>query len=197
MGLSGSKFDRVLAEERAFIESTEAKKFHQGLKFLGIMLGAQTHEWDGSAKPDGFWNLAHSIGFVFEAKTEEFNSGSLSIGTVRQALTHEKCVRDDKLLPDFAACHTIVITPRTTIEPEAMRHAGDLLYCSHSELIAMFDKAAAALTELRLVAPTHNQDLLPAEAIEIYRKHGVFGEDVIAFFLQKRLSQMSANFIRT
>lgn len=153
LGLTGSKFDRMMTEQRTFIRAREAKKFHQGLKFLGRMLGANvSHEWEGDAKPDGFWRFGFVDGNVFEAKTQEFSDGDVAVKTVRQALTHEKCVRDDGFLPEFGTCVTVVVSPRTTIENEARRHAAGLLYCSHAALIDLFDKAAAALTELRTIA---------------------------------------------
>ena len=190
LGLAGSKFDRVLAEQRAFIRTTDAKKFHQGLRFLGRMLGAISHEWEGDAKPDGFWRFDHSEGFVFEAKTQEFSKGAISVKTVRQALTHEKCVRDDSLLPGFAACVTIVVSPRNTIEPEARTHAQKLLYCPHAAVMELFDKAATALTELRTIAPKLSQDLLLAEAIKIYEKCGCLPKSVKCLLLSKKLADL-------
>ncbi|MGZ4965131.1 MAG: DEAD/DEAH box helicase family protein, partial [Limisphaerales bacterium] len=87
LGAKGPKYDRAIAEQRAFITSREPKKFHQGLAFLGRLLGATVHQWEGDAKPDGFWNLAYQRGFVFEAKTQELVEGSVSVTTVRQSLT--------------------------------------------------------------------------------------------------------------
>jgi hypothetical protein len=67
----GSQFDRTLAEKRGFIQATDAKKFHQGLAFLGRMLGATSNEFEGDAKPDGLWRFGLLDGFVFEAKTQD------------------------------------------------------------------------------------------------------------------------------
>lgn len=188
--LAGSRFDRAVAEQRSFIRSTDAKRFHQGLNSLGRMLGATTHEWTGDAKPDGFWRFGILNGFVFEAKTQEFCDGAISVKTVRQALTHEKCVRDDSLLPPFAHCATVVISPRITIESEAHKHAGKLFYCAHAGLADLFEKAAAALTELRTVAPNISQDLLLSEAIKIYSKHGCLPKTVEALLVGRRLTEL-------
>jgi hypothetical protein len=190
LGLAGSKFDRVLAEKRGFIRTTDAKKFHQGLRFLGKMLGATSHEWDGDAKPDGFWRFGLSEGFVFEAKTQEFSEGAISVKTVRQALTHEKCVRDDALLPGFGASATVVVSPRNVIESEARTHAQKLFYCPPAALMELFDKAATALTELRTVARKLSQDLLLAEATMIYEKHGCLPKLVKALLMSKKLADL-------
>jgi hypothetical protein len=190
LGLKGPKFDRAIAEQRNFIRATEAKKFHQGLRFLGTMLGAASREWEGDAKPDGFWRFGLTEGVVFEAKTQEFSSGAISVKTVRQALTHEKCVRDDSLLPHFASCATVIVSPRIAIDSEARAHAGKLYYCPHQKLIELFDGAAAALTELRTVASNLSQDLLLAEAIKIWGKHGCLPKSVKASVWSQKLTDL-------
>lgn len=191
LGVVGSKFDRVLAEQRSFIRATDAKKFHQGLRFLGRMLGASiSHEWDGDAKPDGFWRFGLSDGFVFEAKTQEFSNALISVKTVRQALTHEKCVRDDALLADFATCASLVVSPRVSIECEARTHAQKLYYCPHQALMDLFDKASTALTELRTIASKLSQDHLLAEAITIYGKHGCDPKSVETLLLSRKLADL-------
>jgi hypothetical protein len=192
VGLVGPKFDRILAEQSAFIRATEANKFHQGLNFLGRMLGAISHVWEGNAKPDGFWSFGFSVGFIFEAKTEELVAGSITVKTVRQALTHEKCVRDDALVPAFAPCYTIVVSPRTTIETDASTHAKGLFHCQHDALIELFDRASAALTELRTVASNKSQDLILAEALKIYAKNGCLPKSVNILLLSKRLADLPA-----
>jgi hypothetical protein len=188
--VTGSRFDRALAEQRSFIRSKDAKQFHQGLNFLGRMLGAVTHEWTGDAKPDGFWRFGILNGFVFEAKTQEFCEGTISVRTVRQAMTHDKCVRDDALLPPFARCATVIISPRGAIESEAHKHADKLFYCAHAGLTDLFEKAAGALTELRTIAPNVSQDLLLGEAIKIYTKHGCVPKMVEALLTGRRLTEL-------
>ena len=190
LGLTGSKFDRVLADKRQFIAGTDAKKFHQGLEFLGKMTGAVTHQWSGDGKPDGFWNIAYWRAFVFEAKTDEVTDAPISLASVRQALTHAKCVRDDRLLPAHTPLQTVVISPRSTIETEARNHAGNLLYCSHETIVNLFDRASAALTELRAIAAKTSQEELPDEALKIYAKHQVLPDAVVSLLSDVNLVNM-------
>jgi len=190
LGLTGSKFDRSIAEKRQFIAGTEAKKFHQALEFLGKMLGAITHQWEGDGKPDGFWNLGFWRAFVFEAKTDEHEASPLSLASVRQALTHAKCVRDDRLLPDHTPLQSVVISPRSAIDDEARRHAGDLLYCSHVQIVEIFDRAAAALTELRTITAKTSQEELPDEALKIYSKHHALPDTIVLILSEMGLVKM-------
>lgn len=190
LGLTGSKFDRVIAEKREFIAGTEAKKFHQGLEFLGKMVGAFTHQWDGNGKPDGFWNLAFWRSFVFEAKTDEIPNAPIALASVRQALTHSKCVHDDRLLPPHTQLQTVVISPRSTVDDEARKHAGDLFYCSHTKVVEFFDRAAAALTEVRTIAANTSQEELPYEAFRIYAKHKALPDAVASMLSAVTLAKM-------
>jgi hypothetical protein len=121
---------------------------------------------------------------------QEFSNGAISVKTVRQALTHERCVRDDALLADFATCATVVISPRVVIEPEARTQAQQIFYCPHEALVDLFDKAAAALTELRTVASNLSQDLFLAEATKIYGKHVCLPKSVKALLLSKKLADL-------
>jgi len=190
LGLTGTKFDRVIAEQRQFIAGNEAKKFHQGLEFLGKAVGATTHQWNGDGKPDGFWNIAFWRAYVFEAKTDEVADAPISLASVRQALTHAKCVRDDRLLPTHTSLHTVVISPRSTIDVEARKHAANLLYCSHAQIVALFDQAVAALTELRTITAKTSQEELPDEALKIYAKFHVLPEHVDSLLSGGGISKM-------
>jgi hypothetical protein len=190
LGLRGPKFDRTIATKREFIAGTEANKFHQGLEFLGKMVGAITHQWSGNGKPDGFWNLVFWRSFVFEAKTDETPNAPISLTTVRQALTHQRCVYDDRLLPPHTQLHTVVISPRSTIDDEARRHASDLLYCSHSHIIELFDRAAAALTEVRTIAVESSPEELRDKALQIYIRHRVMPDTVASMLSAVTLATM-------
>lgn len=188
--LRSSKFDRAIAEKREFISGTEAKKFHQGLEFLGKMVGAITHKWKGDGKPDGFWNLAFWRSFVFEAKTDEIPNAHITLASVRQALTHPKCVSDDRLLPQHTQLQTVVISPRSTIDDEARKHAGDLFYCSHAQMVELFDRAAAALTEVRTIAAKTSREDLLDESLRIYAKHKALPDAVASILTAVTLVKM-------
>ena len=154
------------------------------------MVGAITHQWDGNGKPDGFWNLAFWRSFVFEAKTDEIANAPITLASVRQALTHPKCVRDDRLLPTHTQLQTVVISPRATIDDEARNHAGDLFYCSHAQMVELFDRVAAALTEVRTIAAKTSQEELPDDALKIYAKHKALPDAVASMFTAVNLVKM-------
>ncbi len=191
VGTTGAKFGRLIAEQRDFIAATEAKKFHQGLEFLGKLLGARTHVWpEGSPTPDGFWGFGFTTGYTFEAKTDQFTAGTIGISTVRQAKTHERCVEQEKLLPTHAVCHTVVVSPRTMLERDVRIHCDDLYHCSHAAAVDLFDKAAAAFTAFRTIAAKVDTGTLADEAERIYRAHGCFVDDVGSVLRSRKLADL-------
>ena len=42
----------------------------------------------------------------------------------------------------------------------------------------------------RTSSPTSDQDLLPTEAVEIYRRHGLDFKTIVALLTEKKLSQL-------
>ena len=112
--IQGGKYDREVAKVLSNIECQEADQFENGLQILGKMLGAQTHRWDKDEQgtPDGLWIFGSWCAFVFEAKTGENPDKTISLGTLRQANTHEARVRADNLLPNFIPCITVIISPK-------------------------------------------------------------------------------------
>jgi hypothetical protein len=189
-GIQGSKSERRIAELRKFISSTTANQFHQGLEWLGKMLGANSKQWKASGAPDGCWQFGNWFAGVFEAKTEEFTAGHISLKTVRQAATHARTAKQDNTIPHSTATQTAIISPRASIAKDAVIHAAEMYYLSHEGVIQLFDRAAAAFEELRFAAPDIEGQQLRERAIEIYKKHGVFMSDVRDLLTSARLDSL-------
>jgi hypothetical protein len=152
LGLKGSKFSRRTTELRGFISSTNSDQFHQWLEWLGRFVGATTKQWSSDGAPDGLWLFENWWAAVFEATTQEFNTGHVTLTTVQQAKAHEFTAKHDKSVPNATRTQTILISPRVTISKDALPHAGSMSLVTQHELITLFDKAVAALQEVRLLA---------------------------------------------
>jgi Type III restriction enzyme, res subunit/Helicase C-terminal domain len=187
LGLKGKKYHKRMVELRRFISSTNADQFHQGLEWLGQLLGAESKQWKTSGTPDGMWQFGMWFAAVFEAKTDEFSAASIALKTVRQASTHEHTAKHDKSLPKTVSTATVVISPRNTIAKDALPHAAEMRLVSHSEIIDLFDKAAASFEEVRLLAPDMSEHELRGKAVEVYKKNGVYMSQVRDFLLRTRL----------
>jgi hypothetical protein len=191
LGIQGSKYHRKISELREFISSTGANRFHQGLEWLGKLLGASSKQWKTSGAPDGCWQFGTWFAVVFEAKTEEFTEGHISLKTVRQATTHGRTAKQDNTIPQSTPTQTIIISPRETIAKDAVAHAEAMYRLSHEEIVDLFNKAAAAFEELRLTAPDIGSQRLRERAVEIYTKHGVYMSDVRSLLISVPLKSLS------
>ena len=190
LGIQGRKSERRIAQLRKFISSTTANQFHQGLEWLGKLLGANSKQWKASGAPDGCWQFGNWFATVFEAKTEEFTAGHISLRTVRQAATHEHTAKQDNSIPYSTETQTVIISPRMSIAKDAVIHVAEMCYLSHEGGIRLFDRATTAFEELRLAAPDIEGQQLRERAIEIYKKHGVFISDVRDLLRSSRLDSL-------
>jgi hypothetical protein len=190
MGRLGTKCKKALAEHRTLIQAKESKSFEQGLEMLGRLLGAEAKRFTEDGAPDGFWRFGDWHAFVFEAKTDESKHGGISLNTVRQAATHEQAVRSKKLLPDYVPCSTVVISPRTAIDKLALPSAGEMLYVSHSEVVALFDAASKAFEEVRAASVGNTDEVLRERFLQHYKHRKLSMQSVVQFLQKKRLDAL-------
>jgi hypothetical protein len=169
LGRLGTKCKKTLAEHRTLIQAKDSKSFEQGLEMLGRLLGAEAKRFTEDGAPDGFWRFGDWHAFVFESKTDESKQGSISLNTVRQAATHEQAVRSKKLLPDYVPCSTVIISPRTTISKLALPSAGNMLYVSHADIIALFDGASKTFEEVRAASVGNTDEVLRERFLQHYK----------------------------
>jgi hypothetical protein len=196
LGLKGAKHHKRITELRKFISSKEANQFHQGLEWLGKLLGATGKQWESSGTPDGAWQFGAWFATVFEAKTEEFKDGPISLKTVRQARTHEHTAKHDHSIPQTVSTSTVIISPRATIAKDALPHVGEMYLVSHDAIIQLFDKAALAFEEVRLIAPDTTEHELRGQAVGIYQKHGVYMPQIRETLTRLRLDSSQKSAIR-
>jgi hypothetical protein len=185
LGRVGKRCVPILAEHRTHIQATESKRFEKVLEMLGRLLGAEAKNFIGQeGAPDGLWLFGDWLAFVFEAKTDERDGDGISFSTVRQAGRHEATVRAMKLLPDYVPCKTVVISPRKALDPLAVPHAGEMLYMSRGDIIALFDRASQAFREVRDASSGNTDEVLRERFLSHYTDRKLSMQDV-ADLLQK------------
>lgn len=188
--IRGKRYQREVAKvEKDLSAVNDAKAFERGLLILGQMLGARVHQWTTDGAPDGLWMFGDWLAFVFEAKTDE-KPDSLSLKNVRQALTHEQLVRSEKRIPDYMPCMTVVISNHPALHNLATPHTGELWHLTQGDIVNLFKKASAALSQLRDHVGTVTEETAQAEAEKTYRMEGVFMPDVQESLLKIPLRSM-------
>src|SRR5262249_24240008 len=135
LSITGTKYQKRIVAARTLIESSNWRKFEQGLEALGNLLGATSTRFKGDGEPDGLWVFGDWHAVVFEAKTDEEVKAGVSLRTVRQAKSHEQTARAMKLLPPYPPCTTIIVSPRTTLHRLAAPHASSLFYMSPGDVV--------------------------------------------------------------
>jgi hypothetical protein len=190
LGLKGAKHHKRIVELRRFIASTDANQFHQGLEWLGKLLGATSKQWKTSGTPDGVWQFGTWFAAVFEAKTDEFSAAHIALKAIRQARTHEHTAKHDNSIPKTTPTATVIISPRSTISADALPHAADMRLVSHSDVIGLFEKAATSFEEVRLLAPDMNEHELRSKAVDVYEKNGVYMPQVRELLTRTRLDSI-------
>lgn len=163
LGTVGSKFEKSLKEHDELIKNTSADKFDRALTELGKMLGFDAEKPDGTGAPDSVWRLSNDYVLLFESKSDESSSDGISISTCRQAQGHLNWQKSRPFFSQHATMLSIVISPRTFLDKDALPHAGDLYYQNIENIRKLFTETGNCLRTIRSKSP----DLEPEQRISL------------------------------
>lgn len=156
----GSKFQRHVDSLLADLASADAKSFERGLGTLGRLLGFTVFDRSATdekkAIPDAIWSLEHAIVIGWEAKSGDTGSGPIPIDDVRQARLHVDWIKDQLKLKDASAITIVFASPRISLDPEAVKFAGDLRYMTPADVCTLASEAVNAAARVR--SETHGAD---------------------------------------
>lgn len=190
-GLVGKKFSMRIAETRKGLECKDSgKKFEAALLILGTMLGCLASNSDEKGAPDGLWEFVDGSGIVFEAKSEEQSDGVISLGKVRQALTHEDWLRQHEKVPADMKLKTVFATYQDSIESSAQKCAADLRYVNIKGVISLFERVSKTLTEIRNQARNLSEEAMSELIDKRYRDAKLTHKAVAAALTEARLSEL-------
>lgn len=186
----GPRFERNLNAARENIFSDSAKRFGEGLRALGQMLGCESKLWADDGAPDGLWVLVDNKAIVFEAKTEETPTNSVALKGVRQALTHGEWLRSSNEIPEETNVFTDFITHQSTIKIEAQKVAEDLRYITVQEMRDLFTRAATLINSVRTRARTMSDENLRELIDQMYREANLTHDDLLRLLLARELRNL-------
>jgi hypothetical protein len=149
LGMVGAGFDRAMLDLARFVQETDAAAFDRALTELGQMLGFGAHKPSEAATPDAVWNLGTAYVILFEAKSDESPEGSISVSTCRQAQGHKDWQTNRPFFTQAALIKTVIVSPRTSLSPDAVPHAKDLYHVSTDDIRDLFASAEACLRRIR------------------------------------------------
>ncbi|MGH3712034.1 MAG: DEAD/DEAH box helicase [Micromonosporaceae bacterium] len=150
---SATKFDKIASQMLAALAKPDASGYEQALVTLGKLLGAESSKPSGKGRADAVW-VWPSLWITIEAKSEQMTSGTLSMDYVRQANTHLDSLRADLDGEPPAGSASVVVSPRTIVDPDAVPIATQHLHLVHpSVVLGIASGAVSAWKHIRMAVP--------------------------------------------
>jgi DEAD/DEAH box helicase/Helicase C-terminal domain len=149
LGSTGPGFSRKMTEVGGLLKQKESSKFDRGMAELGKLLGFSSWKPGSQAAPDCVWQLGNDLALLFEGKSEESPEGPVSVEDCRQASGHLKWASSEQGLKGCKSVLSILVTPRSSLDKNALPHAKDLYLTKPSDLWRIFERAQAMLMTVR------------------------------------------------
>lgn len=150
---SSAKLDRHTGKMLADLAEKDHTRYEPGLTALGALLGAEAYKPAGQGRADSVW-VWPTLWITLEAKSEQEGDGLLSMDYVRKTNTHLASVAADRGddAPPVGSV-SVVVTPRTVVDPDAVPIAHANVYTAVPKLaLDLAHDAARAWHDLRGVA---------------------------------------------
>jgi hypothetical protein len=177
--LGGARFEREIKDLEEQLRGTSATPFELGLRTLGEMLGFEAERPDGNAQPDGAWRIGDEIWILFEVKSEEKPTTPVSPRDVRQALSHSDWVAANFGWPEPRHTVTILVSPKTAVDPDAAVIAKNLAMCDLDTVRSVAASAIAVLRDVRSRARGQSDEQLAAMLAQQFRTTGLMTERLL------------------
>lgn len=149
LGSSGPGFPRKMQEVEKLLNEKNHSSFDRGMVELGLLLGFTSWKTDAQATPDCIWQLGNEIVYVFEGKSEVNPDSPISVEDCRQATGHLKWASAEPQLKNSKAFRSILVTPRTTIDKNAVPHASNLFFMTPADMQLLFKRTKDMLSAIR------------------------------------------------
>ncbi len=176
---SATRFERVSSTMLANLNKQEHTKYELALVTLGELLGAESFKPPGKGRADAAW-VWSALWMTVEAKSEQELEGLLSMDYVRQTNTQLASLAADRKAegpPEGSV--SIVVTPRSVVDPDAVPIAGPHVYLATPKLVLdIAHDAVRAWKELRGAAKAVPGEVLHADVARILWEHRVMATQI-------------------
>ena len=148
-GFHGTRFRDKMAEGAGHLAEDEHRRFHQGLEFLGRLLGWESIRPTNDGDPDCVWTIGHDLYVTLEAKSEQKQDGKIGKGDVQQAVGHVDWVREHLNPAEDARVFAVIVTSREKPAVSAKPHADGLHHMSPAAIRELGARAITAVEGIR------------------------------------------------
>lgn len=171
---SPAKFERQSSQLLANLNQRKATQYEEGLVALGDLLGADSFKPSGKGRADAAW-VWSPMWITVEAKSEQESEGLLSMDYVRQTNTQLASLagdREEDAPPEGSI--SIVVSPRSVVDPDAVPIAEPHVYLASPRLILdIAHDTVRAWRELRGIAVGASGEALHAATARVLWEHRV------------------------
>ncbi|MGW2307755.1 DEAD/DEAH box helicase family protein [Actinomadura luteofluorescens] len=176
---SRAKFERESATMVANLNQREATKYELGLVSLGKFLGADSSKPTAKGRADAVW-IWESCWVTVEAKSEQEAEGMLSMDYVRQTNTQLASLAADREVENAPqGSISIIVTPRSVVDPDAVPIAAPHVYLSTPKLVLdIAHDTVRAWKELRGMGKGVSGEAMHVDVARVLWEHRVLPTQV-------------------
>lgn len=190
LGISGPKFDLKLTEVEELLGETDSSKFERGLVALGTLLGFTSLRPAGDGAPDACWQLENQLCIILEGKSEENPESGISIQNCRQTSMHRDWAASKDYLKNVTETVVCLVSPRTTIDSDALPYGKDVYYISISEIQTLLSRTRQMLTECRPYLVSENNDRLKEIILDTMKRLELTPNQLKTHFLSNEVTSL-------
>lgn len=190
LGSTGPRFNTKMDEVEMMLKATDPKLFDQGMVELGHLLGFTTWKPAGNAAPDAVWQLTFKMVFVLEGKSDETPNEGISVQNCRQTSGHLDWAKAEPGLKDIKDSFCILVTPKSTIDKEAIAHSEGIYYFAAPDMIKLFNKTKFALMASRAVMTASTSSELREIVLQKLVESSLTPEEIVNVLTSTSVSKL-------
>jgi hypothetical protein len=190
LGPTGPRFQKKMEEVESLLKAREPKDFDRGLVELGQLLGFNSWKPPGKAAPDCVWQLGDQLLFVLEGKSDEAPEGGISVQNCRQASGHLDWAAANSSLKDIKTKYSILVSPKSSIDADAVPHGKDIYLLGILETFRLFEKAKSILLESRETMTTNTNTELGDRVLQGLIRTNLTPEEIRVSITSKPVTEL-------
>ncbi|OJD94351.1 hypothetical protein A9485_05710 [Bacillus cereus] len=188
---SSVKFEKRVEKVLTLLKSNEGNKFEQGHQELGMLLGYIASNSDEHTSPDPWWIINGDYCLVSEDKIYKGENKKILTKHVRQALTHEKWIRDNvQMLNREATIETVFITTTKEYEENVDVYGEEIYLVLQEDFVDWAKTAIETLRKLRRSFSEPGDMIWRLGAMKILENDRMTPADFLKFIRQFKLKDL-------
>jgi hypothetical protein len=185
---SSVKFEKRVEKILTLLKSVDGNKFEEGHHELGKLLGYIVGNSDEHTSPDPWWIINGDYCLVSEDKIYTGENKKILTKHVRQALTHEKWIRDNvQMLNREATIETVFITTTKEYEENVDVYGEEIYLVMQEDFVDWAQTALETFRKLRRSFSEPGDMIWRLGAIKTLEEDRMTPADFLGFIRQFKL----------